>query len=33
VPEVYADIAPAMYGLAERSVAAHLEKLQEEGRI
>jgi glyoxylase-like metal-dependent hydrolase (beta-lactamase superfamily II) len=33
VPDVYTDVAPAMYGLAERSVAAHLEKLREEGKI
>jgi len=33
VKEVYTDVAPAMHGLAERSVEAHLEKLREEGRI
>ncbi len=33
VPEVYTDVHPKMWGLAERSVSAHLEKLQEEGRI
>jgi len=33
VPDVYTDVAPAMYGLAERSVTAHLEKLREEGKI
>jgi len=33
VREVYKDVAPAMYGLAERNVVAHLEKLQEERRI
>jgi glyoxylase-like metal-dependent hydrolase (beta-lactamase superfamily II) len=33
VQEVYTDVAPAMYGLAERSVTAHLEKLKEERRI
>ncbi len=33
VEEVYTDVPPAMYGVAERSVAAHLEKLREEGRI
>ncbi|PYS37587.1 MAG: MBL fold metallo-hydrolase, partial [Acidobacteria bacterium] len=33
VREVYTDVAPAMYALAERSVIAHLEKLQEERRI
>ena len=33
VKEVYTDVQPAMHGLAERSVIAHLEKLQEEGRI
>ena len=31
--EVYTDVAPAMHGLAERSVIAHLEKLREEGRL
>jgi ribonuclease/clavin/mitogillin len=33
VKDVYTDVAPAMYGLAERSVLAHLEKLREEGTI
>jgi ribonuclease/clavin/mitogillin len=33
VREVYTDVAPVMYGLAERSVVAHLEKLKEEKRI
>ena len=33
VRAVYTDVAPAMYGLAERSVVAHLEKLREERRI
>jgi len=33
VPLAYTDVAPAMYGLAERSTAAHLEKLEEEGLI
>ena len=33
VKEVYTDVAPAMYALAERSVVAHLEKLREEERI
>ena len=33
VREVYTDVAPAMYTLAERSVVAHLEKLREERRI
>ena len=33
VPEVYTDVDPEMWSLAERSVTAHLEKLQEEGRI
>jgi glyoxylase-like metal-dependent hydrolase (beta-lactamase superfamily II)/ADP-ribose pyrophosphatase YjhB (NUDIX family) len=33
VKDVYTDVAPAMHGLAERSVIAHLEKLREEGRI
>jgi glyoxylase-like metal-dependent hydrolase (beta-lactamase superfamily II) len=32
VKEVYTDVAPAMHGLAERSVVAHLEKLREERR-
>ena len=33
VKEVYTDVPEAMYGLAERSVIAHLEKLREEGRL
>ena len=33
VKEVYTDVAPAMHGLAERSVIAHLEKLREEGMV
>lgn len=33
VKEVYTDVPPAMYALAQRSVIAHLEKLREEGRI
>jgi ribonuclease/clavin/mitogillin len=33
VKEVYTDVAPAMHGLAERSVIAHLEKLREEGKL
>jgi glyoxylase-like metal-dependent hydrolase (beta-lactamase superfamily II)/ADP-ribose pyrophosphatase YjhB (NUDIX family) len=33
VKDVYTDVSPAMYGLAERSVIAHLEKLREERRI
>src|SRR5438094_8625224 len=33
VQEVYTDVASAAYGLAERSVVAHLEKLREEKRL
>jgi ribonuclease/clavin/mitogillin len=33
VKAVYTDVAPALYGLAERSVLAHLEKLREDGKI
>jgi glyoxylase-like metal-dependent hydrolase (beta-lactamase superfamily II)/ADP-ribose pyrophosphatase YjhB (NUDIX family) len=33
VSEVYTDVAPAMYALAERSVMAHLEKLRDERKI
>jgi hypothetical protein len=33
VPMAYTDVAPALYPLAERSTLAHLEKLEEEGRI
>jgi Zn-dependent hydrolases, including glyoxylases len=33
VPVAYTDVTPAMWGLAERSTIAHLEKLEEDGRI
>jgi glyoxylase-like metal-dependent hydrolase (beta-lactamase superfamily II)/8-oxo-dGTP pyrophosphatase MutT (NUDIX family) len=33
VEAAYTDVHPSMYGLAERSTIAHLEKLMEEGRI
>jgi glyoxylase-like metal-dependent hydrolase (beta-lactamase superfamily II) len=33
VKEVYTDVPPALHGLAERSVIAHLEKLREEGQL
>ena len=33
VEAAYTDVNPAMYGLAERSTMAHLEKLEEEGRV
>ena len=33
VPAAYTDVTPAMWGLAERSTLAHLEKLEEEGRV
>jgi glyoxylase-like metal-dependent hydrolase (beta-lactamase superfamily II) len=33
VREVYTDVPPAMYGLAERSVIAHLQKLREERQL
>jgi glyoxylase-like metal-dependent hydrolase (beta-lactamase superfamily II)/8-oxo-dGTP pyrophosphatase MutT (NUDIX family) len=33
VKDVYTDVSPAMHGLAERSVSAHLEKLREERKI
>ena len=33
VEAAYTDVNPAMYGLAERSTIAHLEKLEEEGRV
>lgn len=33
VKEVYTDVDPKLHGLAERSVAAHLFKLKEEGRV
>ena len=32
VPHVYTDVSEKLYALAERSLLAHLEKLQEEGR-
>ncbi len=32
VPKVYADVAPRLYPVAERSLLAHLEKLAGEGR-
>ena len=32
VPHVYGDVSEKLYGLAERSLLAHLEKLEEEGR-
>jgi glyoxylase-like metal-dependent hydrolase (beta-lactamase superfamily II) len=32
VPEVYKDVAPAIYALAERSLLAHLIKLERDGR-
>ncbi|HSG97308.1 MAG TPA: MBL fold metallo-hydrolase [Woeseiaceae bacterium] len=32
VPHVYADVAQRLHALAERSLLAHLEKLQEDGR-
>lgn len=32
VPAAYPDVAPALYGLAERSLLAHLLKLEKEGR-
>ena len=32
VREVYTDVDAVMYGLAARSVTAHLEKLREEGK-
>jgi endoribonuclease LACTB2 len=33
VATVYTDVPPAMHALAQRSVMAHLEKLEEEGKI
>jgi glyoxylase-like metal-dependent hydrolase (beta-lactamase superfamily II)/ADP-ribose pyrophosphatase YjhB (NUDIX family) len=33
VKQVYTDVPPAMYALAERSVMAHLEKLREDRRL
>jgi glyoxylase-like metal-dependent hydrolase (beta-lactamase superfamily II)/8-oxo-dGTP pyrophosphatase MutT (NUDIX family) len=33
VEAAYTDVHPAMYGLAERSTIAHLEKLEEEARV
>jgi hypothetical protein len=30
---VYADADPALYEVAERSLLAHLEKLEDEGRV
>jgi len=33
VKQVYTDVSPAMHGLAQRSVSAHLEKLREDGKI
>jgi glyoxylase-like metal-dependent hydrolase (beta-lactamase superfamily II)/8-oxo-dGTP pyrophosphatase MutT (NUDIX family) len=33
VEAAYTDVHPSMYGLAERSTVAHLEKLEEEGRV
>ena len=33
VPDVYADVAPALFPLAERSLIAHLVKLEKDGRI
>jgi glyoxylase-like metal-dependent hydrolase (beta-lactamase superfamily II) len=33
VEAAYTDVNPAMWGLAERSTVAHLEKLEEESRI
>lgn len=33
VEAAYTDVHPSMYGLAERSTIAHLEKLVEEGRV
>jgi hypothetical protein len=32
VPPAYPDVAPAIYGLAARSLLAHLYKLEAEGR-
>lgn len=33
VPIAYTDVSPSLYHLAERSTLAHLEKLEEEGRV
>ena len=33
VKQVYTDVSPEMWSLAERSITAHLEKLREEERI
>jgi endoribonuclease LACTB2 len=33
VEAAYTDVHPSMYGLAERSTVAHLEKLEEEGKV
>ena len=33
VPFAYTDVSPALYGLAERSTMAHLEKLLEDGKV
>jgi len=33
VSAVYTDVSPKVYGMAERSVIAHLEKLETEGRL
>lgn len=33
VSAAYTDVSPALYGLAERSTIAHLEKLEEEGAV
>lgn len=33
VPHVYEDVDPGLYGLAERSLLAHMEKIEEEGLI
>lgn len=33
VPHAYADVSPNVYGLAERSLRAHLDKLQIDGRV
>jgi glyoxylase-like metal-dependent hydrolase (beta-lactamase superfamily II) len=33
VPRVYADADPALYDIAERSLLAHLEKLEHEGHV
>ena len=33
LPEVYDDVAPALHGLARRSLLAHLVKLEREGAV